>query len=137
VSWLLDVNFILASRWTTHPDHVKSKAWIDSVGEFHTCAITELGFIRISLSSAYRASWDEVQEALAKLYTRPGYHFLSDDVNGAASAQTGFRDTTDAHLIALAKRHNLKLATLDTTLLSQSWSDGIASNPLLIGSVSG
>ena len=91
------------------------------MGKFHTCAITELGFIRISLSSAYRASWDEVQEALAKLYARSGYHFLSDDVNGAASPQTRFRDTTDAHLIALAKRHNLKLATLDTPLLSQSW----------------
>ena len=90
MSWLLDVNFILASRWTTHPDHVKSKAWIDSVGEFHTCAISELGFIRISLSSAYRASWDEVQEALAKLYTRPGYHFLSDDVNGCSLGTNRF-----------------------------------------------
>ena len=57
MSWLLDVNFILASRWTTHPDHAAAKSWIDSVGAFSTCAITELGFLRISLGPAYQATW--------------------------------------------------------------------------------
>jgi hypothetical protein len=83
VSWLLDVNFILASRWITHPD-------------------------------------------------RPGYRFLADDVDGTASPQTGFKETTDAHLIALAKRHNLKLATLDRVSIAKPWAIGIASNPLLV-----
>jgi predicted nucleic acid-binding protein len=68
---LLDVNLILASRWTTHPDHLAAKAWIDSVDTFHTTAITELGFIRISLSIAYRATWDEARETLGKLHARP------------------------------------------------------------------
>jgi predicted nucleic acid-binding protein len=85
MSWLLDVNMILAARWTTHADHPAAKAWMDSVGEFYTCAITELGFLRISLSAAYRASWEQTQEALAKLHARPGHRFLSDDVDGAAS----------------------------------------------------
>jgi hypothetical protein len=35
MSWLLDVNLILASRWTTHPDHFAAKAWIDSVDKSH------------------------------------------------------------------------------------------------------
>jgi predicted nucleic acid-binding protein len=52
MSWLLDVNLVLASRWTTHPDHPAAKAWIDSVGKFCTTAIVELGFVRISLSGA-------------------------------------------------------------------------------------
>lgn len=130
MSWLLDVNMILASRWTTHPDHLKSKSWIDSTGEFHTCAITELGFVRISLSGAYAAAWDEVQEALAKLQARPGYHFLSDDVNGAAGPKTGSADTTDAHLIALAKRHGLKLATLDAALTAKPWGQGDSTEPV-------
>lgn len=129
--WLLDVNMILASRWTTHPDHLRSKSWVDLAGEFHTCAITELGFIRISLSSAYRATWDETQEALAKLQARPGYRFLVDDVDGASAPKTDFRDTTDAHLIALAKRHGLMLATLDAALVAKPWAAQIAQNPLL------
>ena len=131
MSWLLDVNVILASRWTTHAGHSAAKAWIDSAELFHTCAITELGFVRISLSPAYRATWDEVQEALRKLQARPGYRFLSDDVDGTAAPQTSSKDTTDAHLVVLAKKHGLKLATLDAALITQPWATGVAANPLL------
>lgn len=43
-----------------------------------------------------------------------------------------FKDTTDAHLVRLAARHHLKLATLDMALVSKSWAAGIAENPLVI-----
>jgi predicted nucleic acid-binding protein len=131
MSWLLDVNLILASRWTTHPDHLAAKAWIDSVDRFYTTAITELGFVRISLSGAYRANWDETQETLEKLHGRPGHQFLADDVDGTASPETGSKDTTDAHLVTLAKRHGLKLATLDGPLIGKPWAAGVAVSPLL------
>ena len=130
MNWLLDVNLILASRWTTHPDHSAAKAWIESVGKFHTTAITELGFVRVSLSAAYRATWDEARETLEKLHARPGHRFLSDDVDGTSSPETGSKDTTDAHLVTLAKRHGLKLATLDGTLIGKPWAVGVAENPL-------
>ena len=130
MSWLLDVNLILASRWTTHPDHPAAKAWIDSVDKFYTTAITELGFVRISLSIAYRATWDETQETLKKLHGRPGHQFLADDVDGTASPETVAKDTTDAHLVTLAKRHGLKLATLDGMLTRKPWAVGVAENPL-------
>jgi predicted nucleic acid-binding protein len=130
VSWLLDVNLILASRWTTHSKHRAAKVWVDSVNEFHTCAITELGLVRISLSAAYQATWDEVQESLERLHARPGHQFLADDVDGKASPETNSNDTTDAHLVTLAKRHGLKLATLDQSLLAKPWAAGIAENPL-------
>ena len=131
MSWLLDVNLILASRWTTHPNHLAAKAWIDSADKFYTTAIVELGFVRISLSGAYRASWDETLETLEKLHGRPGYQFLVDDVDGTAPPETGSKDTTDAHLVTLARRHGLKLATLDGTLLAKPWAAGVAENPLL------
>jgi uncharacterized protein len=125
------VNLILASRWTTHPDHLAAKAWIDSADKFYTTAIVELGFVRISLSGAYRASWDETQETLKKLHGRPGYQFLVDDADGTAAPETGSKDTTDAHLVTLARRHGLKLATLDGTLLAKPWAAGVAENPLV------
>ena len=131
VNWLLDVNFILASRWTTHPDHQTAKAWLDSRDEFQTCAITELGFVRISLSSAYRATWKDVQESLEKPHGRGGHQLLADDVTGTDSPETPAKDTTDAHLVVLARRHGLKLATLDMTLASKPWAAGVAENPLL------
>jgi len=122
---------MLASRWMTHPHHLAAKAWIDSADRFHTCAISELGFLRISLSAAYRASWDEAQETLKKLHSRSGHHFLADDVDGTASPQTDSKETTDAHLVVLAKRKGLKLATLDADLLAKPWAAGVAENPLL------
>jgi uncharacterized protein len=131
MSWLLDVNLILASRWTTHPEHLAVKAWIDSVDKFYTAAIVELGFVRISLGGAYRANWDETQETLKKLHERSGHQFLADSVDGTASPETGSKDTTDAHLVTLAKRHGLKLATLDGTLIAKPWAAGIAENPLV------
>ena len=130
MSWLLDVNLILASRWTTHPEHLAAKAWIDSVDRFYTTAIVELGFVRISLTHAYAATWDEAQETLKTLHGRRGHQFLADDVDGTASPETGSKDTTDAHLVTLAARHGLKLATLDGTLLAKPWADGVAENPL-------
>ena len=54
-----------------------------------------------------------------------------DDVDGLASAETSSKDTTDAHLVTLAKRHGLKLATLDDNLVAKPWAAGIAENPLL------
>jgi predicted nucleic acid-binding protein len=131
MSWLLDVNLILASRWTTHARHLAAKAWIDSIGSFHTCAISELGFIRISLGGAYGANWEETRESLKKLRARPGHQFLVDDVDGLAAPETGSKDTTDAHLVTLANRHGMKLATLDGGLIAKPWAVGIAENPLL------
>jgi len=130
MNWLLDVNLILASRWASHPAHSSAQAWINSVERFYTSPITELGFVRVSLSVAYRATWAEVQETLKKLHARPGHEFIGDDVDGLASPQTVAKDTTDAHLVTLAKRHGLKLATLDETLITRPWAIGVATNPL-------
>ena len=130
MSWLLDVNLILASRWTTHAQHLTAKAWLDSVDEFYCCPITELGFVRISLSVAYSATWDETQESLKALHDRSNYRFLADDVDGAAPPETGSKDTTDAHLVTLAKQSGLKLASLDSNLLAKPWASGIVENPL-------
>lgn len=130
MSWLLDVNLILATRWTTHPDHTDAQAWLDSLSRFYTTAITELGFVRISLSTAYGANWQQVQASLRTLQLRPAYAFLTDDINGTDPPETSSKDSTDAHLVTLATRHGLRLATLDVNLIAKSWSAGVAVNPL-------
>ena len=130
MSWLLDVNLILATRWTTHPDHSAAKAWSGSVDQFYTTAITELGFVRVSLSCLSGNLGRNTGE-FEKAGARAGCQFLADDVNGTRSPETSSKDTTDAHLVTLAKRHGLKLATLDGGLIGQPWAAGIAENPLL------
>ena len=56
MSWLLDINLLLASRWITHPEHEAASVWLEAQPEFHTTPIVELGFLRVSLSPGYSAS---------------------------------------------------------------------------------
>jgi len=131
MSWLLDVNFLLASRWTTHADHMAVRAWLDGQPEFHTTPIVELGFMRVSLSPGYSASWPDAHRSLISLYSRPAHRFLADDLSATDSPESSYKDSTDAHLVRLALRHNLKLATLDMALLAKPWASGHAFNPIL------
>jgi predicted nucleic acid-binding protein len=131
MNWLLDVNVILASRWSTHPNHVAADAWLETLESFYTCPITELGFLRVSLSPGYAATWEAAMESLHKLHERSGYQFLMDDIKGTELPPTNYKDTTDAHLVVLAQKHGLRLATLDMTLVSRPWAVGIAANPLI------
>jgi toxin-antitoxin system PIN domain toxin len=137
VSWLLDVNLLLASRWTTHTDHERVRSWLDLQQEFHTTPIVELGFLRVSLNPGYAASREDAHQSLVTLQARPSHRFLSDDVMATDSPKSRYQDTTDAHLVSLAARHHLKLATLDMTLISKPWAAGVAINPLHIPSKTG
>ena len=130
MSWLLDVNILLASRWQTHADHMAVREWLDAQPEFHTTPIVELGFMRVSLSPAYSASWKDAHRSLSSLLARPSHLFLPDDVSATDSPESSYKDSTDAHLVRLAERHGLKLATLDTALVSKGWAKRCAINPI-------
>jgi predicted nucleic acid-binding protein len=130
MSWLLDVNFLLASRWATHADHEIVLDWLEAQPEFHTTPIVELGFLRVSLSPGYSASWEDSLHSLSSLLARPAHRFLADDLSATDSPESSYKDTTDAHLVRLAARHGLKLATLDKALLTKPWAKGHAFNPL-------
>ena len=106
--------------------------WLLRANHWATCSIVELGFFRVSMTGAYEASFADARQSLATLLAIKSHRFLTDDVNtGALPILTSYKETTDAHLIALAKRHGLKLATLDAGLIAKSWAAGVAQNPLL------
>jgi toxin-antitoxin system PIN domain toxin len=129
--WLLDVNVLLGCGWKSHADHLALLGWLLQVNEWATCPLTESGFMRISMTPAYQATFDDARKSLATLRALRGHRFLSDDVHAALlPVLSSYKDTTDAHLVTLAKRHGLKLATLDETLIAKPWAAGIAENPL-------
>jgi len=39
------------------PDHVRANRWLNSVTEFSTAPVTQMGFLRVSMSAAYGASF--------------------------------------------------------------------------------
>ncbi len=131
MSHLLDVNFLLACAWQSHADHAQARAWLEAQTRFATCPISQLGFLRVSLSPGYRASFADALAALEDITTRKGAQFIADDQPGAkVPPVTSYSDMTDAYLVALAKAHGRKLATLDGPLCGKAWAKGVAENPL-------
>lgn len=131
MSHLLDVNFILACAWQSHASHAKARAWLEAQSSFATCPISELGFLRVSINPGYRAAYADALAALEDITGRKGAQFIAADLPAAKMpAVTSHADTTDAYLVALAKAHGLKLATLDGLLCGKAWAKGIAENPL-------
>ena len=130
--WLLDVNLLLGCGWTNHADHSVLLNWLLQSNAWATCPLTESGFMRISMTTAYQATFDDARKSLATLRALPGHRFLSDDV--AASllpVLSSYKDTTDAHLVTLANRYGRKLDQLDEKLLGTPWAATVAENPLL------
>ena len=129
MSYLLDVNVLLAWGWADHVDHRRAATWIATVKQkrgikLFTSSIPELGFVRISVQrGGGRLKVAEASEVLASMLRSLGsrHEFLPDDLSSAERFPAwclSAAHTTDAHLLALANRHQLQLATLDTGIPS-------------------
>lgn len=124
--YLLDVNLLVAWGWADHADHDRVAGWIREAkrsrsAKLFTSPIPELGFVRVSVQrTGGRVSPAEAGRTLAHMLASLGPHhgFLPDDQRGTDCPDwcRGAGQTTDAHLAALAMKHQAKLATLDTTI---------------------
>jgi len=121
VRYLLDVNVLLALAHTGHTLHPKAIGWYASVAKsaagFHTCSITELGFVRISVVTGLQADIESAKQALdaLKSSSKVRFELISDDLG--VSLLPSFvkkpQSITDGHLSELAKKNSLKFVTLD------------------------
>jgi predicted nucleic acid-binding protein len=126
------VNTLLACGWKTHRDHTALLNWLLQTESWATCPVTESAFVRVSMTTAYRATFVDAQNSLASLRALSSHRFVTDNVDASMlPTLTSFKETTDAHLVTLANRHGLKLATLDGALIAKPWAAGVAENPLL------
>jgi toxin-antitoxin system PIN domain toxin len=123
---LLDVNSLVALAWDSHVHHTTVRTWFaaNSASEWATCPITESGFVRVSANPKVLPSPIGVEAAravLSALRAVDGHRFLIDDVSIADAdvpRMSGYRQVTDAHLLALARRHGVRLVTFDTGVLA-------------------
>ncbi len=118
---LLDVNVLLALGFDAHEHHGRVAAWVASLpagDELATCPITELGFVRVlRQAAAYKVTIADAKELLRRLKaSRSRRCILLPDHPGAARlpgwVKTA-RQTTDGHLLVLARAHGADLVTLD------------------------
>jgi toxin-antitoxin system PIN domain toxin len=130
VSHLLDVNFLIACGWQSHADHVRASRWLSRAKSFATSPICEMGFLRVSLSPAFGACFEDALAVLEAIVRTRGHRFVRDDTRaGSLPVVTSTKDVTDAHLVYLARRYRLKLATFDAALCDKPWARGVAEDP--------
>lgn len=120
MTFLLDVNALVALGFAHHEFHERVARWIKARGfpALATCSITELGFVRVlSQAPVYGFTVAEARGALLRLKrsTIVPFVFISDDhdISYLPSWAKTPKQTTDGHLIQLARSHGAVLATLD------------------------
>ncbi|HXN45375.1 MAG TPA: TA system VapC family ribonuclease toxin [Bryobacteraceae bacterium] len=120
---LLDVNVLLALAWPNHQFHRVATRRLDRGQErWATCALTELGFIRLSSNPAAVAPAKTPADAarLLATMTRDPRHAYLDRLASPAGLDfgkvLGHNQLTDAYLLALARRHEAAFLTFDTRL---------------------
>ncbi|MCU0305117.1 MAG: PIN domain-containing protein [Thermoanaerobaculales bacterium] len=124
---LLDVNVLLALAWPNHQFHRPARRWFaDHDGAWCTCAITQLGFVRLSSNPAFTDQAKlpaEATRVLVEMTRHPGHRFIAelhgletDEFAAAAGRLLGHQQVTDAYLVALARRHDIRVATFDRRL---------------------
>jgi predicted nucleic acid-binding protein len=127
MSYLLDVNVLVAWGWSDHADHHRAAAWMGQMVAkrdvvLATSAIPELGFVRVSVQrTGGLLSVIEAADTLSGMLGALGksHAFLPDDqpsCKGWPSWCSSASRTTDAHLLALAENHGFRLATLDEAI---------------------
>lgn len=120
---LLDVNVLMALLWENHEHHERARRWLETVTEFATCPVSQLGFARISSHPmlGYGMSPEQAFGVLRKFLGDSRHRFVADDLS--CEDRVLFTEqipnanrVTDHYLAALARQHGLSLATFDEAL---------------------
>ena len=138
MSYLLDVNVLLALAWPNHVHHSAARTWFASAqaSGWQTCGVTESGFIRVS--SSVRVTPDartpaEAALLLHRLCSLAGHEFVADTVSLADSFELlgeiahASSSVTDAHLILLAASTESTFVTFDRRAATVATGVGTAS----------
>jgi len=125
---LLDVNVLLAIAWPNHQFHTAAVSALSSHARWATCALTQLGFIRLSSNPAAIPTAKSPHQAaglLARLVSDSSHVYLdclpapaSEAWRDTFAELLGHQQVTDAYLLRLAAANNAVLVTFDRRLES-------------------
>lgn len=135
---LLDVNVLVALLLPEHEHHVAAQDWFTTeaaAGGWATCAVTELGVIRVC-AQLPGGSWPPESTAdrfLVLSASSRGYVWWPDivsptllpEVRGATTA----KQVTDRYLLGLARKNGGRVATFDRALADFGGDDVVSLLP--------
>ncbi|HEX8815925.1 MAG TPA: PIN domain-containing protein [Terriglobales bacterium] len=120
MTYLLDVNALVALGFMNHEFHDRVARWVRSQREhtLATCSITELGFARVlAQAPAYGFTVTQARALLLRMKEAraPRFVFIADqhDLSQLPAWVKTPRQITDGHLAKLASANGAVLATLD------------------------
>ena len=129
---LLDVNVLLALAWPNHQHHGAAHAWFRreaSLG-WASCALTQLGFIRLSSNPAYTSAAATPREAatlLGQLTAHAAHHYwatLAPPTSLDFALALGRQQVMDAYLVRVADQHHGRIVTFDRRMAVHAKSPG-------------
>jgi predicted nucleic acid-binding protein len=120
MTYLLDVNALVALGFVNHEFHARVAAWMraQQFPPLATCSITELGFVRVlAQAPAYGFTVAQARTLLLRLKQANAaeFIFISDDhdISYLPAWVKTPKHTTDGHLARLAAAKGAILATLN------------------------
>ncbi len=123
MTYLLDVNALVALGFLNHEFHQRIAHWIIAENSPHlaSCSITEIGFVRVlAQAPAYGFSVAQACTLLLRLKQARAIHltFIADghDVSHLPGWVKTPKQITDGHLVKLASANNAVLTTLDENI---------------------
>ena len=127
MTFLLDVNVLVALIDPAHVAHDDAHGWFETTGStaWATCPITENGVMRVVGHPRYPNSPGSpaaVAIILRQMRELPGHSFLTDDLSMVGSSHVDPSkvltpaQVTDTYLLALATAHGAQLASFDRRL---------------------
>jgi toxin-antitoxin system PIN domain toxin len=132
---LFDVNFLLALAWPQHQFHPIARSWFQKhqAHGWATCAVTQLGFIRLSSNRSYlpksEKTPEEARQLLAALVDHPSHRFFSHlDAPvrfSEISRILGHQQLTDAYLLGVARLSKARFITFDKAVASLTTSKNL------------
>jgi uncharacterized protein len=135
MTFLLDVNVLIALVDSDHTHHEAAHRWFEAEGchAWATCPLTENGVLRIFGDPRYPNSPGSpfvVAPLIKRLQSARGHDFWSDSISLLNQADIEHqcllhsRYITDTYLLALAKSRNGTLATFDRHLVTSAVKNG-------------
>ncbi len=135
MTFLLDVNVLIALTDPAHVAHDDAHVWFADTGQhaWATCPVTENGLLRILGNPKYPnspGSPAKVAGILRSLRALPGHEFWGEDFSLVAGAHVDPGriltpgQVTDTYLLALARLRGGQLATFDRKLSTEAVAEG-------------